>query len=58
MTLKEMIKKVNAYNELAEIMKTSKVVLGLSVDFDNEHFDDYKSLTEHLKENYVDKADI
>lgn len=54
MKLKEMFKKIDAYNELAEIMGTEKVQLSLSIGYDNCKFDTYKSLTKYIRCEYVE----
>ena len=57
MTMKEMFKKVEGYNEIAELMKTDKVQLVLT-SIDNGfvavqgHFKSYKEFTGFVKEEY------
>ena len=56
MTLREMFKKVEAYNEIAALMRTEEAKINL-VECDGcyfgETFSDYKSLTRYVKTEFI-----
>ena len=61
MTLKEIFKKVETYNEIAELMLSQKARVHYydCSCFSGEHFTDYKSLAKYIKREYFkDCADM
>lgn len=63
MTLREMFKKVEAYNEIAALMRTQEAKIDL-VECDGgcyfgETFSDYKSLSRYVKKEFIEElADL
>ena len=58
MTIKELFAKVNAYNELAELMHVSKAKVSFYDYgiFHGETFDSFKDFRKWLKKNYIDEV--
>ena len=55
MTIKEMLKKVEAYNEVAEIAGTDKIELRFSCGYAcSEKVKDMKSFRKYIKDEYID----
>ena len=53
MTLREMFKKVETYNEIASLMHTTKAVIEFSEGIvTHEKFDSYKEMSKFIKREY------
>ena len=55
MTIKEMFKKIETYNEVAEMVKTDKLIICIRIGFEGVCFENYKSFKKYAKENFVDE---
>lgn len=54
MTLREMFKKVETYNEIANLMHTDKAVIEFSEGIvTHEKFDSYKEMSKFIKREYI-----
>lgn len=58
MTIKEMFKKIETYNEVAEMVKGEKLTIHITLDISGEYFEDYKSFKKYAKENYAESLII
>lgn len=56
MTLKDMAKKVETYNELAEVMGTDKIELNITEGYFHNSFTNWKDLQKFIKAEYVKEA--
>lgn len=56
MTIKEMFKKVEAYNEVAELIGSNKAVLEITLDVHfSEKFSTYKEFKAYIKREWIDE---
>lgn len=60
MTLKEMFKKVETYNEIAEMMQTEKAQIYFYINLgpcnSGEHFSNFKDLRRYIKKEFVSEC--
>lgn len=56
MTIKELFKKVESYNEIAEIMNHRKVAISFWDDIFQHTFNSFKEFKAFLDETYIDSA--
>ena len=55
MTLKEMFKKIEGYNQIAEIMGTDKIYLGFNINASDERFTNLKDLKKWVNEEFIEE---
>ena len=53
MTIKEMFKKIENYNEIAEMVNTEKLRIHVTVGYETNCFDDFKSFRKFTKREYA-----
>ena len=56
MTLKDMFKKVENYNELAELMRVQKAAIRYNEEFTLKTFDNYKEFRKFVKDEYLEEV--
>lgn len=57
MTLKEMFKKVETYNEVAEVMHTDKAVIYFSDSYySGKDFETYDSFRKYIRKEYISEV--
>ena len=57
MTIKEMFKKIETYNEVAEMVRTEKLKVEVTVDsFFGDSFNDFNSFKKYIKANWIKEA--
>lgn len=62
MTLKKMFQKIEAYNEIAEMMCERKAAIKFvdiadcGIRLDGARFDNYASFRKHIRSTYIDEA--
>lgn len=53
MKIKDIFKKVETYNELAEIMQTTKVQISFGEKWHSEKFDNFNDFKKYIRHEYV-----
>ena len=56
MKAKELFKKLETYNELAEIMHTQKAAICFGEAYYSERFNNYKEFSKYVKKTYIDEV--
>lgn len=56
MTLKDMFKKIENYNELAELMHVQKAAIHYYEDFTSKLFDNYKEFRKFVKHEHLEEV--
>lgn len=53
MKIKEMLKKVDAYNEVANMIRTERAKLVLNIEYDSFEVKDVKSFSKEIRDTFI-----
>lgn len=56
MTIKELFKKIENYNEVAKMVGTKGLYLHVTIGYTNDRFDTFKVFRKRLRDTYIDEV--
>lgn len=56
MKAREMFKKVEEYNEIARLIGSAEMEIGMELDFFHEHFSSYEQFKKYIKSELIDEV--
>ena len=56
MTMKDIFKKIEVYNEVAELMNTQKAKIAFGEKFSSDRFENYSEFRKFIRKEYIDEV--